>query len=340
MKTRLRLSKASNRALLLSLGTVASVACSFSTDGITFVKDSDFYAGAAGKDSGNAGVGGKGSAGAHSGGANAGGNSDAGSDTGGDAGAAESGGSGGLVGAAGKGGAPSMGGSLGTAGSVGTAGAIGNAGSPHGGGSGGAPPMNQYPCKGAVQLTDKTFADFTGVDMLNQQWKNASGAVLSAVAFPDPANGKPSVKFDGALNVYSKGTNQPTGVGVRVEPCMDWANASTIQFSINGNFLGGAPKMAMRIFSNENWLVNDITKEGMCLAQGPDPMLGCQPPHVDFVLPSGQTTLKFNLGDFVGGRPMERLAIDQIKRLEWVLIWTLDLKPFDVNFTIDDVIVY
>ena len=191
-----------------------------------------------------------------------------------------------------------------------------------------------------MKLTDKTFADFTGVDMLSQQWKNASSAVLSAVAFPNPAGGKPTVKFDGALNVYSKGTNQPTGVGVRIEPCMDWVNASTIQFNITGTFPGGAPKMVMRIYSNENWPANDMTGEGMCLPQGPDPMVWCQPPHVDFVLPSGLTAMKFNLGDFVGGKPMERLATDQIKGLEWALIWTLDLKPFDANFTIDDVIIY
>jgi len=174
---------------VVSLGALfVSAACSFSTDGITFVPDDEFDAVAGGTSrSGSAGKGsgGKGSAGAGSGGTSA----EAGSDSAGEAGEVESGGTAGLGvgGKAGLGGG-GKGGSLNTAGSgvggmiVGTAGNLHSAGAP-GAGSGGQGPMpTVFPCAGDT-LADKLIADFTGITQPGREWKaGVKGDTLFSIA--------------------------------------------------------------------------------------------------------------------------------------------------------------
>lgn len=331
---------------MLCLSVAAAAACSFSKDGITFIPDAEFdtKAGAAGKDTddGGATVGGKGSAGAHTGGANSAGGPAAGSDSGGEAGEVEAGGTGGIVGTAGKVGTAGAGGVTNMAGSagMGTAGTVGNAGSTSGGGgSGGAPTVTVYPCKGALP-GDKYLATFDKLEKPTDSWKDENGTIFSLFGFPDVANAKPALKVgSGNLVVESYATNAPTGAGIRIMPCIDLTKATNIGFTISGQFKTATP-MVMRVYSNQNWPVDGNSQEGMCVPKGKDIPTWCQPPHVDFVLPANPVPLNFAFQDFRGGIPNDRLQTDQIKAIEWALVWTITSKPFDAIFTIDDVVVF
>lgn len=327
----------------MCLSVAAAAACSFSKDGITFIPDEEFdaKAGAAGKAAGNAGstVGGKGSAGAHTGGANSAGGPAAGSDSGGEAGAVEAGGTGGVVGTAGRAGAGGVTNTAGSAGS-GNAGAVGNAGSTSGGGgSGGAPPVITYPCKGALP-GDKYLATFDNIGKPNEEWKDPNGTVFGIFGFPDPGADRPNLMLvNGVLTVTSKLTSAPTGMGIRITPCIDLSKATNIAFTIGGSFTV-PPAMTMRIWSNQNWPVDGATKEGMCVPKGKDIPNWCAPNHVDFVLPEKPTMLTFALQEIRGGIPNDRLPTDQIKAIEWSFIYTATTKPFAAAFTLDDVVVY
>jgi len=336
---------------VVSLGALfVSAACSFSTDGITFVPDDEFDAVAGGTSrSGSAGKGsgGKGSAGAGSGGTSA----EAGSDSAGEAGEIESGGTAGLGvgGKAGLGGG-GKGGSLNTAGSgvggmiVGTAGNLHSAGAP-GAGSGGQGPMpTVFPCAGDT-LADKLIADFTGITQPGREWKAGvkGDTLFSVFGFPDPANGKPNVKLGtDDLTVEAFGVLQPVGAGIRISPCVSFKGAQSIGFTMSGATKSGdIPVIALRIYTNQNLPVNGMMREGMCLVPtGQDPILFCQPAHVDFPLPATPTRLEFKFVDFKGGKPSDSLQVDQIKRIEWAFTSGPVQKPYDGNYTLDDVLLY
>ncbi|MEI9952732.1 MAG: hypothetical protein WDO74_28055 [Pseudomonadota bacterium] len=386
------------RIAAVSLGVLVSAACSFSTDGITFVPDEEFDGMAGGAN--HSGSGGKGSAGANSGGTShsgSGGTDEAGTDSGGTSGdagsdsgsggeagevtsdggtaglgaggkggslntaglgAAGQGGSLNTAGAGGKGGslntggagAGGKGGSLNTggAGASGIAGTLNTAGAPSvptggSGGSGGAPSGRTYPCTGETP-GDKLIADFKGIAQLGQEWKGgqAGNTRFSVYGFPDPANGKPNVKL-GSDNLTVEALNvlAPVGAGIRISPCINFKEAQTILFTISGSGdprSGVIPTIALRIYTNQNLAANDTTREGMCVPPvGQDPILFCQPAHVDFELPTSTKQLEFKFVDFKGGKPSDTLQLDQVKMIEWAFTSTLPLKPYDATYTVDDV---
>lgn len=349
------------RLLVVGLGVLVSVACSFSTDGITFIPDDEFDA-LAGSPS-HAGSGGKAAAGANSGGARP----EAGSGSGGEAGEAGPGGAAGVVdaggtaglalgGSAGHGGS-GKGGALNTAGSnvggtVGTAGRVNSAGAPSAGapsagapsaGSGGQGPSGTvYPCIGD-KPSDKLITDFKGITALGQEWKGGQmGATrFSVYGFPDPANARPNVKLGSEnLIVEAYGVLMPTGAGIRISPCINLKDAQSIIFTMSGGTKSGdTPMIALRIYTNQNLLANDMTREGMCVPPlGQDPVLFCQPSHVDFALPAMPTQLEFRFADFRGGKPSEQLQLDQVKMIEWAFTSAGPVpKAYDGSYTVDDV---
>ena len=344
---------------------LVSAACSFSTDGIRFVPDDEFDALAGGtnragsggsEDSG--GSGGKGRAGAHSAGNSSTG---AGSDSGGEGGEDTSGGTAGLgaggkagLGAGGKAGggaagngAGGKGGSLnsagaGAGGSAGVAGRPNSAGAPGNGGNGGNGPSGKiYPCNGELP-GEKLIADFKGITQLGQQWRGGqSGATFFSVfGFPDPGSGKPNVRLGAdELTVEVSTVLSPVGAGIRISPCINLKDAQSIAFVISGSTKQGVvPMIAMRIYTNQNMLANDTTREGMCVPPvGQDAIQFCQPAHVDFELPATPTLLQFRFGDFKGGKPSDSLQLDQIKMIDWAFTSGVGQKPYDGYCTIDDV---
>ena len=359
------------RSVVLGLGVLVSAACSFSTDGIRFVPDDEFDALAGG--SSRAGSGGSGesggSAGKNTAGARSGGTSaDAGSDSGGEAGEDGSGGIAGLsaagmaglsaggkagfggggAGAAAGSGAGGKGGALNSAGAntggsvVGVGGRPNTAGAPGNGGSGGNGPSGMtYPCKGELP-GDKLIADFKGIVQLGQEWKGGqTGATrFSVFGSPDPANGKPNVKLGADdLTVEVSGVLSPVGAGIRISPCINLKEAQSIGFVISGSTKQGVlPMIALRVYTNQNMLANDMTREGMCVPPvGQDPIQFCQPAHVDFELPTTPTLVEFRFADFKGGKPSDSLQLDQIKMIEWVFTSGMAQKPYDGYCTIDDV---
>jgi hypothetical protein len=327
-----RVFKTRERFIALALGVLGAVACSFSTDGIKFVPDSEFDA-AAGKGTAGAGTGGKGSAGAHSAGSNSGGNSDAGSDIGA-AGDIESGGTGGL-GVAGKG----QGGAVNVAGmDTGVGGSLAGGGTA---GSGGAPPVTTYPCTG-LKPSDKVVADFEKLSQTSLEWKDQAGTGFGVFGFPDPAQSKPILKLgDGTLTIETYTTNSPTGAGIRITPCTDWTGATAIGFTMSGTAKPYIPMMVMRIVTNQNLVADKTTRTGTCVPPtGIDPILACQPSHVDFAMPTVKTSMLFKFSEFSGGKPSERPELDQIKSIEWAFTWLNNQKPFDATLMIDDVVLY
>jgi hypothetical protein len=345
------------RLTLLSLGTLVSVACSFSTDGITFVPDAEFDAAGGTSRAGTAGrgggSGGKAAAGAHPGGTSSDAGSDnagqAGDESAGMAGVAEggtaglsAGGAAGRSGGGGKGGALNVAGS-GVGGGVGIGGRPNSAGAPGTGGGGGLGPSGTiYPCVGDTPST-KVIADFEGIMELGQQWRGGQlgKTLLSVFGSPDPAKGKPNVKLGADdLTVEAAVGLSPVGAGIRISPCLNLKEAVAINFTMWGSTSSGViPMIALRIYTNQNLLANDMTREGMCvpLAQQ-DPVTSCQPAHVDFPLPATPTELAFKFREFKGGQPSDGLELDQIKMIEWWFTSGLGQKPYDGTFSIDDVL--
>ncbi|HKO50520.1 MAG TPA: hypothetical protein VJV79_22510 [Polyangiaceae bacterium] len=337
---------------LVSLGVLVSAACSFSTDGITFVPDEQFDALAGGTSrSGSAGSAsaGKGAGGAPSGGMSAGGahsagtGVDAGSDSGGEAGEDTSGGTAGL-GIAGRGGSLNVAGS-GIGGAVGVAGRPNVAGAPgQAGTGGGGPTVTVYPCTGDTPR-DKLIADFTGITKLGEEWKGGSmgSTLFSVFGFPDPSTLKPNVKLgadDLVVEAYT--VLQPVGAGIRISPCINLKGAQAIGFTMSGESKSGeVPMIAMRIYTNQNLPANAMMREGMCVPPlGQDPIMFCQPAHVDFLLPPTPTRLEFKFTDFRGGRPSDMPQLDQIKMIDWAFTSGPGQKPYDATFQIDDVLLF
>jgi hypothetical protein len=153
---------------------------------------------------------------------------------------------------------------------------------------------------------------------------------------PVPSHPLASTDTDGVLHVTGT-VGTYSGFGIWLGQCIvDMSAYSGIAFRIGGS--AGPSGVAFRVHTNANTPPVDChVGKGACqdAATG-----GCSPASTTFVVPETPEVVSVRFETLIGGSPEYAVNPAEVVQLTWTFPWGDGTLPYDVDVTVDDVVLF